>query len=116
MNQDFQSQIDRAKELLKELEEVCNDDLKTQNVSGKTKNLSQEVLTKIRHTLDRSMYKFFEEKYASLFPMVKNGRFVFLGCNHTSYQIGRSVLILPLLVPCTKSYEVGGFLSHETVE
>lgn len=65
MDQDFQSQIDRANELLKELEEACNDDLKAQNVSGKTKNLSQEVLTKIRHTLDQAMYKFFEEKYAS---------------------------------------------------
>lgn len=65
MDQDFQSEFDRAKELLKELEEACNTDLKTQEVSGKTKNLSQEVLTKVRHTLDQAMYRFFDEKYAS---------------------------------------------------
>lgn len=63
MNQDIQSQLDRAKELLQELEKACNYDLQAKDVSGKTKNLSQEVLLKIRHLLDQSIYKFFEKNY-----------------------------------------------------
>jgi len=63
MDQDIESQLDRAKELLQELEIACNNDLRTKDVSGKTKNLSQEVLLKIRHLLDQSIYKFFEKYY-----------------------------------------------------
>jgi len=63
MDQDLQSQLDRAKELLQELESACNTDLQAKDVSGKTKNLSQEVLLKIRHLLDQSIYKFFEKYY-----------------------------------------------------
>lgn len=65
MDQDIQSQLDRAKELLQELENACNTDLQAKDVSGKTKNLSQEVLLKIRHLLDQSIYKFFEKRYLS---------------------------------------------------
>lgn len=65
MDQDIQSQLDRAKELLQELENACNADLQAKDVSGKTKNLSQEVLLKIRHLLDQSIYKFFEKHYLS---------------------------------------------------
>ncbi|KKT01252.1 MAG: hypothetical protein UW07_C0039G0022 [Candidatus Nomurabacteria bacterium GW2011_GWF2_43_8] len=63
MDEDIQSQIERAKELMRELEKACNDDLQAKNVSGKTKNLSQEVLLKIRHLLDQAVYKFFEKHY-----------------------------------------------------
>lgn len=63
MDQDIQSQIDRANELLQELEKACNNDLQAKNVSGKTKNLSQEILLKIKHLLDQSFYKFFEKHY-----------------------------------------------------
>lgn len=63
MDQDIQSQLDRAKELLKDLESACNTDLQAKDVSGKTKNLSQEVLLKIRHLLDQAIYKFFEKHY-----------------------------------------------------
>ncbi len=63
MNQDIQSQLDRAKELLQDLEKACNNDLQAKDVSGKTKNLSQEVLLKVRHLLDQSVYKFFEKYY-----------------------------------------------------
>ena len=63
MNKDIQSQLDRAKELLRELEGACNADLQAKNVSGKTKNLSQEVLLKVKHLLDQSIYKFFENHY-----------------------------------------------------
>ena len=47
MDQDIQSQLDRAKELLQALEKACDDDLRAKDVSGKTKNLSQEVLLKV---------------------------------------------------------------------
>jgi hypothetical protein len=63
MDQDIQSQLDRAKELLQELESTCNIDLQAKEVSGKTKNLTQEVLLKIKHLLDQSIYKFFEKHY-----------------------------------------------------
>jgi hypothetical protein len=63
MDKDIQSQLDRAKELLQDLGKACNDDLQAKNVSGKTRNLSQEVLLKIRHLLDQSIYKFFEKHY-----------------------------------------------------
>lgn len=63
MDQDIQSQIDRAKEILQDLERACNADLQEKNVSGKTKNLSQEVLMKIKHLLDQAIYKFFEKHY-----------------------------------------------------
>jgi hypothetical protein len=63
MDQDIQSQLDRAKELLQELEKACDSDLQAKNVSGKTKNLSQEVLLKVRHLLDQAVHKFFEKHY-----------------------------------------------------
>src|SRR3989338_158507 len=63
MDEDIQSQLERAKELLQELEKTCNSDLQAKNVSGKTKNLAQEVLLKIRHLLDQAVYKFFEKYY-----------------------------------------------------
>lgn len=63
MDQDIKSQLDRAKELLQELENACNKDLRSKDISGKTKNLSQEVLLKIRHLLDQAIYKFFEKNY-----------------------------------------------------
>ena len=68
MDEDIQSQLERAKELLQELEKDCNSDLQTKNVSGKTKNLSQEVLLKVRHLLDQSIYKFFEKHYLPNLP------------------------------------------------
>lgn len=39
--------------------------MKGKNVSGRTKNLSQEILLKVRHLLDQSFYKFFEKYYFS---------------------------------------------------
>jgi hypothetical protein len=63
MDQDIQSQLDRAKELMQDLEMACNVDLQEKNVSEKTKNLTQEVLLKIRHLLDQAIRKFFEKYY-----------------------------------------------------
>src|SRR3989338_7717692 len=67
MDKDIQSQLDRARELLQALENACDNDLRAKDVSGKTKNLSQEVLLKVRHLLDQTIYKFFEKVY---FPIV----------------------------------------------
>ncbi|MCX6764258.1 MAG: hypothetical protein NTU58_00945 [Candidatus Nealsonbacteria bacterium] len=63
MDQDIQSQLDRAKELMQDLEKACNVDLQAKDVSEKTKNLTQEVLLKIRHLLDQAIRKFFEKYY-----------------------------------------------------
>jgi len=65
MNQDIKSQLDRAKELLQDLKEACNNDLRSKEVSAKTRNLSQEVLLKIKHLLDQSIHNFFEKHYLS---------------------------------------------------
>ena len=51
--------------MLQELEKACHTDLQAKDVSGKRKNLSQEVLLKVRHLLDQSIYKFFEKHYFS---------------------------------------------------
>ncbi len=64
MDSDIKSQLDRAKELKKELEESYNSDLKSKIVSDKTRNLTQEILTKIRSLLDQAMCKFFEKEIA----------------------------------------------------
>jgi hypothetical protein len=63
MHTDFESQIDRAKELFNDLEKACNADLLSKKVSDKTKNLSQEVLLKMRHLLDQAIYQYFEKHY-----------------------------------------------------
>lgn len=65
MDEDIKLQLDRAKELLQDLENTCRAELQAKMVSGKTRNLSQEVLLKIRHLLDQAMYKFFEKHYFS---------------------------------------------------
>jgi len=62
MDKDIQAQIDRAKELFEELKESYNQDLRSQEVSYKSKNLTQEILFKMRSVLDQSLYKFFEKE------------------------------------------------------
>ena len=64
MNSDIQSQLDRAKELKKELDECSNIDLKSKTISYKTRNITQEILVKIRYILDQVMYSFFEKEIA----------------------------------------------------
>lgn len=64
MNPDIQSQLNRAKELKKELDESSNADLKSKTISDKTRNLTQEILVKIRSILDQAMYSFFEKEIA----------------------------------------------------
>ena len=73
MDEDIQSQLERAKELLQELEKACDNDLQAKNVSGKTKNLSQEVLLKVRHLLDQAVYKFLKSIIYQIFQIpIKN--------------------------------------------
>ncbi|MBR9704650.1 hypothetical protein GOV12_04510 [Candidatus Pacearchaeota archaeon] len=62
MNIDIKSQLERAKELKKELEKSCNKDLKSKTISNKTRNLAQEILIKIRSILDQTMYQFFKKE------------------------------------------------------
>lgn len=61
MHQDIISQIERAKELLNDLEISCEKDISAKSVSEKTKNLTQEVLLKMKHVLDQALYRFFEK-------------------------------------------------------
>ena len=67
MDQDIKSQIERAESLLEELERSCRLDLEKKIVSEKTKNLTQEILTKMRYVLDQSMHRFFEKMIAPNF-------------------------------------------------
>ena len=64
MHQDIISQIGRAKVLLSDLEISCEKDLSAKMVSEKTKNLTQEVLLKMKHVLDQTLYRFFEKHIA----------------------------------------------------
>lgn len=57
---DIESQIDRAEALLKELEDSAKEDLNTKKVSEKTRNLTQEILVKMRSVLDQTMRRFYE--------------------------------------------------------
>lgn len=57
---DIKSQIERAEELLEELERSANKDLNTKKVSEKTRNLTQEILVKMRSVLDQTMRIFYE--------------------------------------------------------
>ncbi len=63
MNKDIKSQLDRTKELQGELEESCNKDLASHEVSSRTKNLTQEVVLKLRHVLDQAFFSFYEKNY-----------------------------------------------------
>lgn len=59
---DIESQIERAAELLKELEASLKVDLYSKRVSEKTKNITQEILVKMRSVFDQTMRIFFEIK------------------------------------------------------
>jgi len=64
MNQEIKSQIDRARELLKELKESCNRDLTSRTVSDKTRNQTQEILVKMGSVIDQTMRYFYSKKVA----------------------------------------------------
>lgn len=55
MKVELDSQHVRAQELLDDLKNSCNQDLKITAISERTRNLAQEVLTKVRLLLDQLM-------------------------------------------------------------
>ena len=57
MDKGLESMFTRAKELLRELEEEYNSCLPDRTVTEKIKNLTHEVLEKLRNTLDPTMVK-----------------------------------------------------------
>lgn len=59
----FESEIDRAKELLNELEQEMEKNISTNEVPPRILNLTQETLTKIILLLDKAMYEFFKKNY-----------------------------------------------------
>jgi len=98
IDKDIKSQIERAKELLKELEESCKADLQSDTVSAKTENLTQEVLIKMRHMLDQSMRRFFEKTIVpNLSDDDKNKARVYfpIARNHTGFKstLGRGKMV-----------------------
>lgn len=65
ISREIKSQIERAYELLNDLENSVDGDLLSQNVSDRTRNLTQELLIKIRRFMDQSFRRFFEKHYLS---------------------------------------------------
>ena len=64
MDKDIKSQIERAKKLFGELKASCKKDLENKSISDDTKNLTPEILQKMRGLLDQSLYSFFEKNIA----------------------------------------------------
>lgn len=64
MNLEIKSILDRADELLKELEEEYKDCLQTHKITARAKNITHEVLEKLRSALDQTMMRVWE-KYIS---------------------------------------------------
>jgi hypothetical protein len=62
MNEELSSQFVRARELQQDLIKSITNDLSDELVSTKTRNLTQELLVKIRSILDQVMYSFFENE------------------------------------------------------
>lgn len=98
MDQDIKSQIERAKELLQDLKLSCQKDLGERVVSERTKNLTQEVLIKMRHVLDQAMSRFFEKNIAQTLieKNKKNAKIYFpIARNHAGLKstLGRGSMI-----------------------
>jgi hypothetical protein len=55
MDTQLASMLGRADELLMELEDEYNNCLKAQNITERAKNLTHEVLEKLRSALDHTM-------------------------------------------------------------
>jgi len=61
MNLEIKSILDRADELFKDLEEEYKDCLHTHKITGRAKNITHEVLEKLRNTLDQTMMRAWEK-------------------------------------------------------
>lgn len=55
MDSELESMLDRADELLGDLEDEYNNCLKSQNITKRAQNLTHEVVEKLRHALDHAM-------------------------------------------------------------
>lgn len=64
MNLEIKSVLDRADELLKDLEEEYKDCLQTHKITARAKNITHEVLEKLRSALDQTITRAWE-KYIS---------------------------------------------------
>jgi len=74
MNPQLASMLDRADELLRDLEDEYKGCLKAQNVSERAKNLTHEVLEKSRHALDHTMRRAWGKYIAPNLPEQKRER------------------------------------------
>ncbi len=61
MNLEIKSILDRADELLKDLEEEYKDCLQTHTITARAKNITHEVLEKLRSALDQTMMRAWEK-------------------------------------------------------
>ena len=64
MDTELESMLDRADELLSDLEEEYKRCLQAQKITQRAKNLSHEVLEKLRHALDHAMRRAWERYVA----------------------------------------------------
>ena len=64
MNPELESMLDRADEILRDLETECNKCLKAKKVTDRAKNLAPEVLAKLKSVLDHMMSKAWEKHIA----------------------------------------------------
>lgn len=61
MDSELKSMLDRADELLDELKDEYESSASAQKVTGRAKNLTQEILEKLRHALDHTMSRAWEK-------------------------------------------------------
>ena len=61
MDSELKSMLDRANELLDELKDEYESSLSAQKVTDRAKNLTQEILEKLRHALDHTMSRVWEK-------------------------------------------------------
>lgn len=78
--EDLLSQLERTRELHRQLYDSCRADLGTSCVSSKTKNITQEIMVKLRSVLDQVWYQIVTKRYPNndkqikiYFPIVKSG-------------------------------------------
>jgi hypothetical protein len=64
--QEIFAQLERADELLMELQHAADSDKLSKDISFRTRILTQEVLAKMRYILDQTMYSFYEKNIMPL--------------------------------------------------
>lgn len=68
MDPELESMLDRATELLEDLENEYKNCLQSRNVTERSKNLTHEVLEKLRNALDHTMRRAWRKYIASTLP------------------------------------------------